>query len=194
MPLAAALLFSAAQAVPPPESVWETLQQAPVRVECTTWQEAPWCRATGVFGAAPATVASTLEAMDRHTEVFHALVQIEQLAPGLVHAVLDYPSPLADREYVARYESRTDGQTQIYAWAPATHAGASLDPDRVLLSEMAGEWQLTPEGPGTQVIYLWQADIGGSPPAWALPRARKLTGTSVLQDLAKATGGELSAP
>lgn len=180
-----------ALAVPPPDAAWTSLQDGPVTIVCVTAADGPWCRASATVTAPRSAIAELLTAYDRHTEVFHSVSQLVELAPGLLHVVLDYPSPLADRDYVALFTRADEGDGTVFRWQATTHPGAPPVEGRVRLEHTAGEWRLTPSGPNTRVEYVWHADIGASMPAWIQARARKMTGEMVLGDLAKGAGAAL---
>jgi hypothetical protein len=180
-----------ALAVPPPDAAWAPLHDGPVTIVCVTAADGPWCRASATVTAPPATLAELLASYDRHTEVFHSVSELVELAPGLLHIVLDYPSPLADRDYVASFTRVDEADHTVFRWQAATHPSAPPVDGRVRLEHTAGEWRLSPAGAHTQVEYVWQADIGASMPAWIQARARKMTGEMVLGDLAKGAGASL---
>jgi len=183
-----------ASAAPPADATWEVLATAPVQVECTVWGGEPWCRSEAIVLAPVTGVASTLEGMAAHADVLTSVRSIEEVAPDTLHVVLDFPGMLADRDYVVRYTSSVDGQTRRYRWEPVDHPDAPPLEGVVRLSHMAGEWELGPVPAGTKVSYTWQADLGGSFPAWAESIARRRAGFEVLHDLASLRKAELAPP
>jgi hypothetical protein len=186
--------LSPALAAPPDDATWEVLSTAPVHVECTVSGGEPWCRSRAIVKAPVNGVASALEGLGSRSETFTSVRSIAQVAPDTLHVVLDFPGMLADRDYVVRYTSSVDGQTRRYRWEPVEHPAAPPLDGVVRLSHMAGEWELGPDPDGTRVSYTWQADLGGSFPAWAEPIARRRAGFEVLRDLASAGKAELSPP
>lgn len=184
-----------ALALPPADASWEEIQDAPVHIRCTTVAGAPWCQASAQLDQPLATVKQALEARDRHADWFDNVSRMEELEPGLLWVRLDYPSPLQDRDYVARYEHHTEGEVEIYTWSPVSgDPRAPAGSTHVRLEDFAGEWRLSPSGSGTQVRYTWHASLGGAVPGWIERRARKVAGTSVLSELAAATGASLDPP
>ena len=176
--------------LPGPTAEWSTLTKSPSHVECTK-AEPVFCRSTAVFQATQATLTATLGDMPKHKDGFESIVELHELEPNLLHVVMDFPSPLADRDYVARYTQSqgSDGATVI-SWAPVTHPSAPQTEERVRLNEFSGSWTLAGQPDGTTVVtYLWHASYGGSLPSWALNTARKKTGAEALKDLANAAGG-----
>lgn len=178
-------------ALPGPDAAWETLLNKPVHVECTTSSGQPFCRSTAVFEAEPKVLRETLGSMADHHDKFESIVSVRKLGDDTMHVVMDFPWPLADRDYVARY-TQTDGAdgSMVLSWVSATHPEAPDDGTHVRLTEFTGSWTLTPlDGGKTQVVYLWHGEYGGALPDAALTTARKKTGQEALKDLAKAAGG-----
>lgn len=183
-----ALAFSsAAWALPGAEAQWSVLSDGDPRIECTEVAEGPFCRSTGVVSLPIAAVSATLEDMAAHQHLFESIVSIQVLAPDTMHITLDFPWPLADRDYVAKYTRLTEGEARIYRWASVKHDKAPDVDGVVRLPRMAGEWRLQPEGSGTRVTYLWHADVLGSLPAASLNKARKIAGNEALKDIRKAS-------
>lgn len=180
------LIATSAYALPSGDAKWDTLDSAPAKVECTTSSSTTWCRSQGVLKVDSAVVASTLESFHKQVEVFEAVIEMNELEKGLLHVVLDYPMPFDDRDYVARFTPSKEGDVTLYRWVPETHPAAPVTNNRVRLTQMEGEWRITPMGDETLVQYTWQGDVGGNFPNWALPKARAVTGGTVLADLAQA--------
>lgn len=189
------LLLTAAFAAAPPDAgvSWETLSSSPVTVECATVAGAPWCRSFGTIAAPLDGVVGALRDMRYSADKFESVVQIDVLAEDTLRVVLDYPSPLDDRDYVARYSYTTEGTAHLFRWTPAPDAGAAVVDGVVRLPDFAGEWRLEPTADGqTRVRYTWQAAIHGSFPSWAYSTAWKRAGYEALKDLAGTQGASLS--
>ena len=188
------LLAWTALARPGADATWELMELATVRVECTTAGGEPWCRSVGIIEAKPEDVAASLENMAQQADIFEAVSEIRTLSPDTYHVTLDFPGMLSDRDYVAKFTKVTEGADRVYRWVPVTHPEAPEVAGVVRLSKMSGEWRLTPSGAHTQVTYLWQAELMGSFPEWALPVARKKAGNEALKDLANSRKAKLRPP
>lgn len=194
MQILLALLPSVAlSAVPGDSAGWQSLSTRPVPIECTEVSGEPWCRSRGVVSAPIDQVSDALRNMRHNADAFESVVSIGILEEDVLHITLDYPFPLSDRDYVARYSFATEGDTQVLSWEPATHAGAPVG-GNVRLPKFAGEWRLSPRAEGTLVQYTWHADVGGRLPAAAYDTARKKAGHEALKDLAHTQQASLSAP
>ncbi len=189
-----ALLAGPARALPPDDAPWEVLEEAPVRVECARLPDGPWCRSTGVIAAPVERVARAVAEMRHHHELFDSVLRIDVLEPDVLHVVLDYPAPLDDRDYVARYTREQDGDAVVFRWVPVEHPGAPPEEGVVRLPRFAGEWRLEPDGGGTRVRYTWEAEIAGSFPSFAYGTAWRRMGWESLRDLGRTVGAPVSPP
>lgn len=192
MLLLPALAGLATAAVPPDSSTWSALQTTPVKVECTTYQGKPYCRSTGVIATGVDTAVKAFEELDKHVSQMGSISAINRLETDTLHVVMDYPFPLDDRDYVAKFAHRTDGGTHVFAWTPVTHAGAPETEGIVRLSWMDGEWRFAPDGSNTRVTYVWEADPGGNLPD--VGAVRKKAGYLAVSDMASACGTKIVGP
>lgn len=184
---AACAAAMSAWALPGAGASWTVLSDSNPRVECTEVSGEPWCRSIGTVALPIDQVSATLEDMAAHQALFESIVSIRVLAPDTMHIVLDYPAPMSDRDYVAKYSRSTEGTARLYRWSPVVHPDAPEVDGVVRLPKMAGEWRLEPDGSGTKVTYTWEAEIAGSFPAMLLNKARKIAGSEALKDIEKAS-------
>jgi hypothetical protein len=187
------LAAAALAALPPSDATWTLLQSSPVRIECTTVAGKPWCRSTGVIGVPVAKAADTFEHLDAYVARMGAITLVERLEPNVLHIVMDYPFPLDDRDYVAKFGHRveTDG-TQVYPWTSVESAAAPPTNGVVRLSWFEGEWRFADEGGHTRVTYVWEADPGGNLPD--VKAVRTKAGFLAIQDMANACGTTIAGP
>lgn len=185
--LALSALPAFASTFPGADASWAQLSGGDPTIECTSVGDEPWCRSTGLVDAPLAQVTATLKNMAAHQDLFDSIVRIDVLEADTMHIVLDFPSPLSDRDYVAKYTLLTDGATQVFHWESVVHDAAPATSGIVRLPRMAGEWRLTAEGTRTRVVYLWEADVQGSLPAFTQNKARTIAGNKALEDIRKAT-------
>jgi len=132
--------------------------------------------------------------MSKHAHLFESVIRIDVLEDDILHIVLDYPSPLDDRDYVARYDYAQSGDVRTFRWESVRHPAAPEGTDVVRLPNFAGEWRFSPHERGTWVQYTWQAEINGSFPALGYKTAWKRAGHEALRDLAQTQGAGLIAP
>lgn len=186
------LLALNAAALPAAGVSWATLQQSPVRIECTTSGD-PYCRSTGVIGVASKVAADTFARLDQYLDRMHSITRIDRLEPDVLRVVMDYPFPLTDRDYVARFARRTEADgAEVFIWTPIAHPAAPDDGSTVRLSWMDGQWRFKDEGGNTRVTYLWQANPGGGIPD--VSAVYKQAGYLAILDIANACGTKILSP
>lgn len=177
----------------PASSTWTPLSSSPVAIECTTWNDKPYCRSTGVIGVPVAQASSTFAELDRYVSKMQSILAVNRLEPDVLHVVMDYPFPVSDRDYVARFTHTTEADgTEVYGWTPTTHAGAPEQSGVIRLTQLDGEWRFKPEGNNTRVTYVWEADPGGSLPD--VGTVRKKAGLFAVTDIANACGTSILSP
>jgi hypothetical protein len=187
------LTMSAALAAPASDAVWALLQETPVRIECTTSGGQPYCRSTGVIGTSRASASKTFASLDQHVSKMGAIRSVDRLETDVLHVVMDYPFPLSDRDYVARFAHRTEADgTEVYAWTPVVHDAAPPQDGVVRLSWLDGEWRFAASGGNTRLTYLWQSNPGGSLPD--VDAVRRKAGTLAVADMAAACGTSILSP
>lgn len=193
LPLLLLTSFALAADLPGDDAPWETLGTSPVKVQCARVSGVPWCRSTGVVGAPIDQVYDALLNMAYNAALFDSVVTIEVVAEDTLHVVLDYPAPLDDRDYVARYTYRIEGENRVVRWVPVVSAAAPETSAAVRLPRFAGEWRLEPREGATWVRYTWHAEINGSFPTFGYNTAWKRSGFEALRDLARTQKATLSA-
>ena len=172
--------------LPGDDASWESLTSKPVPVECAEVGETTWCRGKARVLAPIDQVVSSLRNMADHSEKYESILSIHQLADDVMHITLDFPSPLADRDYVAKYVYTDEGEgLHTLKWSSVEHEAAPPVNGVVRLVDYQGEWRLETANEGTWVTYMWHAHYGGSLPGFALPQARKKTATEALKDISK---------
>ena len=189
------LLLATAEAyaeLPGATATWTPLAESPVAIDCTAWKGKPYCRSTGVITAPVSQAASVFAGLDQHVAKMGAISRIQRLEADVLHVVMEYPFPLTDRDYVARFSRRQEGSAEVFSWVPVVHAGAPVSTDTIRLTWLDGEWRFAPEGTNTRVTYTWQADPGGNLPDVGAVRSK--AGYLAVLDIANACGAQLVSP
>jgi hypothetical protein len=187
------LLSALAAAAPPTDAKWAPLQSSPVRIDCADVPGRPYCRSTAVIGVPLAVATRTFEELDRHQDKMGAITLVERLEADVLHVVMDYPFPLSDRDYVARFTRRAESDgTVVYAWTPIEHAAAPPLEGVVRLTWLDGEWRFAAEGSHTRLTYVWESDPGGNLPDVRAVRSK--AGFLAIQDMASACGANILGP
>ncbi|MBK8042790.1 MAG: START domain-containing protein [Haliscomenobacter sp.] len=87
----------------------------------------------------------------------------------IYYGVMDFPWPLADRDFVARSKMTRNPETgAVHIEVKGAPGYKPLVKDRVRIPVMHYHWTLTPENGVLLVDYQLKSDPGGSLPAWAI--------------------------
>lgn len=173
---------------PAADAAWAVVSDGTIRVECVRHDGLPWCRSSAVLGAPLSSLVAVVDDFDRYPERFEHVDHVRALDANTKYIHVDYPSPLADRDYIARFDRASrDGWFKVWWWAVA-HPDAPPVDGVVRLERAAGSWELTAHPRGTHVSYVWEGEIGGDVAEWIVVRARGIMGTEVLAGLARAVG------
>jgi carbon monoxide dehydrogenase subunit G len=160
---------------------------AGVPVDCAWSDGVPWCTASVQIDAPLATVDGILSDFDGLPDIFPRIQSSSRLEDSVIYVVLEMPFPLAPRDYIARFTREEVGGEVRLHWVAAEHPAAPQTTGRVRLLSTAGTWTLRPDSTQTtEVIYRWNAELGGDIPTWALPRAWQMQGDEVLGRLKSA--------
>jgi len=154
---------------------------AEVPLDCA-WQEGmPWCSASVQIDAPASSVNRILTNLDGLEHVFPRIATSSPLTADTIYVVLEMPFPLAPRDYVAQFTRTEVGGEVRLSWEAVVHPSAPPGVGNVRLHHTAGVWTIRPLSESrTEVLYRWNADLGGDIPSWALPRAWQMQGDEVL--------------
>ena len=156
-------------------------------VDCAWSEGMPWCTATVTIDAPTAKVEGILSNFSGLPDIFPRIDSSSVLAENTIYVVLEMPFPLVPRDYIAKFTREEVGDEVRLHWVAVEHPDAPPPESRVRLLNTAGTWTLRAETESsTEVIYRWNAELGGDVPSWALPRAWQLQGDEVLGRLKSA--------
>jgi hypothetical protein len=127
-----------------------------------------------------ASLESLVHDFEHYPRIFLRLNEVRVLDTNVVYVKLDMPFPVADRDYVARFERKVVEKEVRFSWSPVRHVDAP-PVDAIRLVRAAGEWRLSPiSSDRTRVTYTWNGELLGDFPDWALTRAWETQGTEVM--------------
>ena len=99
----------------------------------------------------------------------------------MVYIVLDMPFPISHRDYVVYYKQFNNNKHKIYQFFSTSHKIFPIDPNNIRLPRATGEWRLIPiDDHTTELIYIWNGELLGDFPDFALTRAWREQGDEVL--------------
>ena len=140
-----------------------------------------WCRAAITISAPIETVQKIIEDKENYPKVFKRIEKTTLLTNEIVHIILDMPFPFYGRDYIVRYTQLQEENDIVYRFTAVEDSGIPIHEDYIRLIHAAGEWRLhSLKDSSTEVTYIWNGELLGDFPSWALTRAWKTQGQEVL--------------
>ena len=160
---------------------WESLQTRAVVIEWQEYDGFPFCKATKIVSATMEELTQLLENNANYYKIFDRIEYSKLLTPEIVHIKLDMPFPLSGRDYIIKYTKNNIKNDFIYSFTATTKIEISIDDDYVRLVNASGGWILHPiDAQTTELTYMWNGELLGDFPDWALTRAWVEQGNEVM--------------
>jgi len=160
---------------------WNNLFRGDITVEYLNVNDVHWCRSYIESDYPIEKIATVLEDKASYPNVFDRITETILYTDDIVHIKLDMPFPWAGRDYIVKYTESSFEKTKEYAWMNYNELNIPVQKDYVRLIRAAGKWKLTKlENGNTQIEYIWNGELLGKFPSWALEIAWKEQGIEVL--------------
>jgi hypothetical protein len=177
-------LITTAWALPPDDEPWETIQDDP-HTECALVETRLWCRAYGHAAAALAAVQAVIEDREDYPKFYPHVVEVRILDDHTHYTRIDMPAWLSDRDQVCAGDRQEGDGWAIYHWKAVERADTP-DLGYVRLTDAEGQWKLTRSADGgTDLVYEWLAEMGGSLPNRLRWTAAKLHADEIVRGTIK---------
>lgn len=145
----------------------------------------PWCKAKIILPFSIEDILPVIEDVNNYHEMLHSVVFSTKDKNNIAHIRIDYPFPFTDREYIVKFERLIDNKDVVYAFSTNPGLNKTTDPNYIRLVNAKGEWRMSPiKDNVTEVSYLWNGELRGDFPDWALSKAWVKHGNEVLDNLA----------
>lgn len=166
---------------------WNTIHQDNIWVGWVDYKGLQICQSKGTFNFALEEIADIIENKTAYPDVFKRISKVHIFEDDIIHIILDMPFPFSNRDYVVKYiESGQDGE-KIYRFFSVTEPAVEIEKNVVRLINASGEWRLAAKSANTtEVSYIWNGELLGSFPDWALTDAWETQGVEVLNWLEEA--------
>ena len=126
-------------------------------------------------------IIQLLEDKENYYQIFDRIEYSMPLTPEIVHIRLDMPFPFSGRDYIVKYTKNNIENDFIYSFKATTEIEISVDDDYVRLVNASGGWILHPiDEHTTELTYMWNGELLGDFPDWALTRAWIEQGNEVM--------------
>ena len=182
------LLFSSEIIIPPStHSSWEILQDYPIWIGWTEYNESNWCKAKITLHSSVKDISTIIEDKGNYPNVFKRVESVTIITDKIVHIILDMPFPFYGRDYIVSYIRFQEQDDMVYRFTAVENSEIPIYEDYVRLIHAAGEWRLhSLDSSSTEVTYIWNGELLGDFPEWALTRAWETQGEEVLTWLKEA--------
>ena len=160
---------------------WETLETNAILIQWQKYDGFPFCKATKILSATMEELTQLLEDKENYYKIFDRIEYSKLLTPEIVHIKLDMPFPFSGRDYIVKYTKNNIEKDFIYSFTATTEIEISIDDDYVRLINASGGWILHPiDAQTTELTYMWNGELLGDFPNWALTRAWIEQGNEVM--------------
>ena len=181
------LLFSLEQIPPSSYTDWEILQDDHIWIGWTEYNESQWCKANLILHSPMENISTIIENKANYPNVFKRVESTTIITDEIVHIVLDMPFPFYGRDYIVGYIQLQEENDIVYRFTSVKDSTIPVHEDYVRLIHAAGEWRLhSLDKNSTEVTYIWNGELLGDFPDWALPQAWRTQGDEVLNWLQEA--------
>ena len=170
------------QIIPPYQfSDWEVLQDEEIWVGWSNYKGFNWGKAKLIFNSSIDEISAILENRKNYTNIFKRMIKCEENDDGVVYIVLDMPFPINHRDYVVNYKQFKEKKHKVYHFYSTIHKDFPIDPYNIRLPRSTGEWRLIPiDNNTTELVYIWNGELLGDFPDFALTRAWREQGDEVM--------------
>jgi hypothetical protein len=160
---------------------WEALETNAIVIQWQRYDGFPFCKATKILSSTMEELIQLLDDKENYYKIFERIEYSKLLTSEIVHIKLDMPFPFSGRDYIVKYTKSNIKNDFIYSFEATTEIAISIDDDYVRLVNASGGWILHPiDDDTTELTYMWNGELLGDFPNWALTRAWIEQGNEVM--------------
>jgi hypothetical protein len=160
---------------------WEALETNAIVIQWQRYDGFPFCKATKILSSTMEELIQLLDDKENYYKIFERIEYSKLLTSEIVHIKLDMPFPFSGRDYIVKYTKSNIKNDFIYSFEATTEIAISIDDDYVRLVNASGGWILHPiDEHTTELTYMWNGELLGDFPNWALTRAWIEQGNEVM--------------
>ena len=164
------------------------LIEFPISIGWISIDNTHWCKANSIISAPLNQIQEILEDKKNYPNIFKRIEKITIISEDIVHIILDLPFPFYGRDYIIKYTEFQKNYDIIYEFNPVKDSGIPIYKDYVRLINASGQWRLNPiDNNKTEIIYIWNGELLGDFPDWALTTAWETQGKEVIAWIKEAT-------
>jgi hypothetical protein len=160
---------------------WEALETNAIVIQWQRYDGFPFCKATKILSSTMEELIQLLDDKENYYKIFERIEYSKLLTSEIVHIKLDMPFPFSGRDYIVKYTKSNIKNDFIYSFEATAEIAVSIDDDYVRLVNASGGWILHPiDDDTTELTYMWNGELLGDFPDWALTRAWIEQGNEVM--------------
>ena len=162
---------------------WINIQNKSIQIEYLQ-DKYPWCKSSIVLNNSIDEILNIIENISNYENIFDSVLSSIEYNDNIVHIIYDLPGIFANRDYVVKFNKFFDKNILVYEFISIKENKIKINNDFVRLINAGGQWRLKSlDNYLTEVTYIWNGDIAGKFPNWALKRAWIKQGNEVLGNL-----------
>ena len=179
--ISSTVLFSSEKFIDDLTNNWIELQNKSIHISWQESNETQFCKASMVYSQPSKKIKTLLENQEDYPDIFDRIIYSKIIKNDIVHIKLDLPFPFYGRDYVVRYKYKKIGEIEYFIYKATTEVNIPRDENYVRLINAQGLWKINPLNENqTEVTYIWNGELLGDFPDWALTAAWKEQGNEVL--------------
>ena len=161
---------------------WGNLQISPIWIGWTKFEGFPICKAEKNLPFNIEKISSTIGDKINYPNIFDRITKVHLYNDYIIHIYLDMPFPISNRDYIVKYEYSEIDNQKIYYFYSVDHPNKIHFPNSINLPNAGGKWILDKiDSHSTKVTYIWNGELLGNFPDWALTKAWTTQGAEVLE-------------
>jgi len=168
--------------LPPNDFIdWIILQNNETWIGWVQFEDFPICKTERILNHNMLKISEVIEDKKNYPNIFERLTQVKLYRDDILHIYLDMPFPVSSRDYIVKYEYRESRNLKEYYFYSVDYPNSIQFDDSIHLPNAGGKWILEElNNNQTKVTYLWNGELLGEFPNWALKRAWTTQGNEVL--------------
>jgi len=181
------VLFSSEQFIDDLANNWIELQNKTIQISWLQSNNTQFCKALMVYNHSAKKIKALLENQEDYPKIFDRIIYSKIIKNDIVHIKLDLPFPFYGRDYIVKYKYKKIGETEYFIYKATTEVNIPIQENYVRLINAEGLWKINPLNENqTEVTYIWNGELLGDFPDWALTTAWTEQGNEVLTWLKEA--------
>ena len=169
------------QKIPPIQyNEWTVIQNNNIWIGYSDYNNFPWVKSKIILDFNINKIANILKDQSNYRNIFERVI-LSEVIDDVVYIVLDMPFPISHRDYSVKYKEFESDKEKIYQFYSVENEHFPIVKDCIRLLRAMGEWRLNYINDNkTEVVYMWNGELLGDFPDWALKKAWKKQGDEVL--------------